>query len=57
MIVGIIWMKIDREYLTLQVGIDFKLVTDNSLPFERNQFDMIMLNDVLEHLHDSPYSV
>jgi SAM-dependent methyltransferase len=35
-------------------GIDFKMATDGPLPFEANLFDMIMLHDVLEHLHDSP---
>ena len=38
-----------------QVGIDFRLVTkDNNLGFEKNSYDMVMLLDVLEHLHDSP---
>ena len=37
-----------------ETGIDFKLATDYSLPFEKNQFDMVMLHSVIEHLHDSP---
>lgn len=35
-------------------GIDFFLAVDDKLPFEKNSFDMVMLHDVLEHLHDSP---
>jgi SAM-dependent methyltransferase len=35
-------------------GIDFKLATDYSLPFEQNHFDMVMMHSVIEHLHDSP---
>ena len=37
-----------------ELGIDFHLATDGSLPFERNSFDMVMMHDILEHLHDSP---
>lgn len=39
---------------TRDCGIDFKLAVDYSLPFEKGQFDMIMMNAVIEHLHDSP---
>jgi SAM-dependent methyltransferase len=35
-------------------GINFKLATDYSLPFEKNYFDMVMMHSVIEHLHDSP---
>jgi SAM-dependent methyltransferase len=35
-------------------GINFKLTDEESLPFDKSFFDMIMLNDVLEHLHNSP---
>jgi SAM-dependent methyltransferase len=35
-------------------GIDLKLSNGQVLPFEKNSFDMIMLHDILEHLHDSP---
>lgn len=35
-------------------GIDFKQANAGTLPFDKNSFDMIMLHDVLEHLHDSP---
>jgi 2-polyprenyl-3-methyl-5-hydroxy-6-metoxy-1,4-benzoquinol methylase len=38
-----------------ECGIDFKLATTKiDALFQKNSFDMIMLNDVLEHLHDSP---
>lgn len=53
------WHKIDdnKEKIldfALKSGIDFRLATRNRLPFRDAEFDMIMLNDVLEHLHDSP---
>lgn len=35
-------------------GIDFRLASDGYLPFEKESFDMVMLHDVIEHLHDSP---
>ncbi len=35
-------------------GIDFRLADDGAPPFEKNSFDMLMMLDVLEHLHDSP---
>jgi 2-polyprenyl-3-methyl-5-hydroxy-6-metoxy-1,4-benzoquinol methylase len=35
-------------------GIDFRLLNGGPLPFEKNSFDMVMLHDVMEHLHDSP---
>lgn len=35
-------------------GIDFRLSTGSAVPFEPGQFDMVMLHDVLEHMHDSP---
>ena len=42
-------MSFAREH-----GIDFRLGNGGILPFEKSSFDMIMLNDVLEHLHNSP---
>lgn len=39
---------------TKECGIDFRLANGNVFPFKRKWFDMIMLHDVLEHLHDSP---
>lgn len=53
------WHKIpgNREKILCfanECGIDFKQATGGSLPFGKNSFDMIMLHDVLEHLHDSP---
>jgi SAM-dependent methyltransferase len=35
-------------------GVDLRLANGGELPFEKHRFDMIMLHDVLEHLHDSP---
>ncbi len=35
-------------------GIDFRVGRDDHPPFENNSFDMLMMHDVLEHLHDSP---
>ncbi len=37
-----------------ECGIDFKQANAAMLPFDKGSFDMIMLHDVLEHLHDSP---
>ena len=37
-----------------KIGIDFRQTSDGTQKFEKNAYDMIMLNDVLEHLHDSP---
>ncbi len=53
------WHKIsgNREKILSfanKCGIDFKQVDKGILPFEKNSFDMIMLFDVIEHLHDSP---
>jgi SAM-dependent methyltransferase len=39
---------------TRECGINFKLATDYSLPFDKNHFDMVMMHSVIEHLHDSP---
>lgn len=36
-------------------GINYRLAEPGRpIPFERESFDMVMLHDVLEHLHDSP---
>ena len=35
-------------------GIEFIILNEEGLNFKENSFDMIMLNDVIEHLHDSP---
>ena len=35
-------------------GIDFRLANGSAFPFEPGHFDMVMLHDVLEHIHDSP---
>jgi SAM-dependent methyltransferase len=54
-----VWHKLpgNREKILSfanECGIDFKLANGGMLPFKKNSFDMIMLHDVLEHLHDSP---
>ncbi len=36
------------------MGIDYCLAEAGGLPFERGSFDLVMIHDVLEHLHDSP---
>lgn len=53
------WHKINgnRQKIiafTKECGIDFKLADGSALPFQKNHFDMLMMHDVLEHLHDSP---
>lgn len=53
------WHKIpgNREKIlsfARECGIDFKLANDCGLPFKKEFFDLVMLNNVLEHLHDSP---
>lgn len=53
------WHKVsgNREKIlnfAKECGIDFRLATDFTFPFEKHTFDMVMLNDVIEHLHDSP---
>ncbi len=35
-------------------GIGFELARGGTLPFDRHSFDMLMMNAILEHLHDSP---
>lgn len=37
-----------------QTGIDYRVLSEEHEPFEPGSFDLVMLNDVLEHLHDSP---
>lgn len=53
------WHQIDtnrEEILSFidQIGIDFTLATDRTLPYPKESFDMVMMHHVLEHLHDSP---
>lgn len=38
-------------------GIDFRVNNGSGLPFEPGEFDMVMMHDVLEHLHDSPREI
>lgn len=37
-----------------QNGINLHLAEDGPMPFQKETFDMVMSNDVLEHLHNSP---
>lgn len=37
-----------------QEGIDFRLAEGHRLAFDEPVFDLVMMHDVLEHLHDSP---
>jgi 2-polyprenyl-3-methyl-5-hydroxy-6-metoxy-1,4-benzoquinol methylase len=37
-----------------ECGIDFRPADGGALPFAKQSFDMVMMLDVLEHLHDSP---
>ena len=37
-----------------KAGIEFVLAGEYPMPFEANFFDMVMIHDVLEHLHNSP---
>lgn len=37
-----------------ELQIDFKLATEGPFPFGKQHFDMLMMHNVLEHLHDSP---
>ena len=37
-----------------KLNINFRLADNDILPFQMNYFDMLMMHDVLEHLHDSP---
>jgi len=36
-----------------EAGIDLRLA-QGDMPFQKHSFDMVMLHDVIEHLHDSP---
>ncbi len=50
------WHPTRREIIlkfAKEQGIDFRVV-DGRLPFASQSFDMVMIHDVLEHLHDSP---
>lgn len=53
------WHSVDdrleriREYAE-DIGIDLRVASGDEYPFEPESFDMVMLHDVLEHIHDSP---
>lgn len=38
-------------------NIEFVIKNDDVLPFSSGSFDLIMMNDVIEHLHDSPAKI
>lgn len=41
-----------------QMGVRFSLIeADRRLPYRDSQFDVVMINDVIEHLHDSPFRI
>ncbi len=53
------WHKIEENQGKIlrfmkDFGIQFTVAGDGSLPYEKESFDMVMMHDVLEHLHDSP---
>jgi len=53
------WHKIpgNREKIisfSNECGINFQQAGSGKLPFNKYSFDMIMMNDVIEHLHNSP---
>ncbi len=37
-----------------KMNVRVELVDYKTIPFEKGEFDLFMMNDVLEHLHDSP---
>lgn len=40
-----------------KMGITYKIIKDNNFLFKKCEFDMVMMHDVLEHLHNSPCSL
>jgi len=39
-------------------GVSFHIIDETTpLPYERDEFDMVMMHDVLEHLHNSPREI
>jgi SAM-dependent methyltransferase len=53
------WHKVEgnREKIIAfakECGIEFYQADGNRLPFVENSFDMVMMHDIIEHLHDSP---
>lgn len=53
------WVKAPGQRDTIlgfarESGIDFRISNGNGIPFDRGRFDMVMMHDVLEHIHDSP---
>jgi SAM-dependent methyltransferase len=53
------WHKLgdNRQRILLfarEMGIDLRIPSSGEPPFGEQRFDLVMLNHVLEHLHDSP---
>jgi 2-polyprenyl-3-methyl-5-hydroxy-6-metoxy-1,4-benzoquinol methylase len=48
----------NRERISMfaeKMGVSFHLVeATTDCPYRKDQFDLVMMNDILEHLHDSP---
>ena len=40
-----------------KINIPYKITKDNKFSFKKFEFDMVMMHDVLEHLHNSPCSL
>jgi len=50
-------MKDNKEKIlqfAKKFGVRYEATKGKQLPFEKGKFDMVMMHDVLEHLHDSP---
>jgi len=45
------------KHFAKKLGIDYVLVEGGELPFEPETFDIVMMHDVIEHLHDSPREI
>ena len=37
-----------------ECGIEFRMHEGHGIPFASGTFDMVMMHDILEHIHDSP---
>jgi len=42
------------EKFAAGIGVEFRLARGGQFPWAPRTFDLVMLNDVIEHLHDSP---
>jgi SAM-dependent methyltransferase len=53
------WHKIPENRRAIlnfaaEMGVDFRLADGNPFPWAPQTFDLVMANDVIEHLHNSP---